>query len=279
MAGKATGTFVIKFGDVPVTVRMYSATDEHNVAFHEYHKDCVARLGRKKVCLRCGNEVVNGDVVKGFTTQEEVLGENGNVLIPGKVVTFTSEELKALKPQGKGMEVKFFVHPSQVPVAALDKPYYIGSDVPSEKKTKTTMKGATGQAFQFFKKSLEASKKWAYVEWTARENKYAGVLIPYERGIVLKRLLWNDELRPFDIPVLDANIPQTLIDVGVKVIAQNTKDFNHTDVVDPTPDMIREIIAKRDAGEVVVVAKEAEEKVEDLGLSELEKLAKQSLKE
>ena len=56
----------ISFGLVTIPVRLYSATEEKDVSFHQVHRDDGGRIRYKRVCSVDGEEVPYGDIAKGY---------------------------------------------------------------------------------------------------------------------------------------------------------------------------------------------------------------------
>jgi Ku protein len=72
-------------------VKVYKATDEptEGVSFRQIHAACNHRVTQPKRCDHCNTTVSNSDVVKGV--------EHGDGFL-----TFTDDEIKALKPEAAG---------------------------------------------------------------------------------------------------------------------------------------------------------------------------------
>jgi len=106
----------INFGLVNVAVKVYAATENHDVKFHQRHggqAGCRGLLGRQNVCKDCGQVVEFGDIVKGFD-------------VDGATVILTGDELAAVENEaGKALEVVQFVHAEEVDPMLLQAPYYL----------------------------------------------------------------------------------------------------------------------------------------------------------
>src|SRR5437763_6458500 len=74
----------ISFGLVSIPVKLYSATEEKNVAFHQVHRDDGGRIRYKRVCAIDGEEVTYGDIAKGYE------------LPSGETVILTAEDFEGL---------------------------------------------------------------------------------------------------------------------------------------------------------------------------------------
>src|SRR5436305_4876806 len=74
----------ISFGLVTIPVKLYSATEEKDVAFHQVHREDGGRVRYKRVCQVDGEEVSYGDIAKGFE------------LPTGEMVVLTDDDLADL---------------------------------------------------------------------------------------------------------------------------------------------------------------------------------------
>ncbi len=56
----------ISFGLVTIPVKLYSATEEKDVSFHQVHREDGGRIRYKRVCQVDGEEVPYADIAKGY---------------------------------------------------------------------------------------------------------------------------------------------------------------------------------------------------------------------
>src|SRR5919109_1659964 len=56
----------ISFGLVTIPVKLYSATEQGDVAFHQVHREDGGRIRFKRVCTKDGEEVPYSDIAKGY---------------------------------------------------------------------------------------------------------------------------------------------------------------------------------------------------------------------
>src|SRR5690606_35180600 len=74
----------VSFGLVNVPVRLYSATENHDVQFRQVHQEDGGRIKYKRVCSIDGEEVAYDDIAKGYETED------------GDMVVLTDEDFKDL---------------------------------------------------------------------------------------------------------------------------------------------------------------------------------------
>ena len=60
----------VSFGLVNVPVRLYSATENHDVQFRQVHEKDGGRIKYQRVCSIDGEQVAYSDIAKGYETPE-----------------------------------------------------------------------------------------------------------------------------------------------------------------------------------------------------------------
>ncbi|MDQ2756693.1 MAG: Ku protein [Actinomycetota bacterium] len=162
----------VSFGLVNVPVKLYSATEDHDISFRQVHREDGGQIRYKRVCSIDGEEVAYDDIAKGYQTED------------GQMVVITDDDLKELPNQSsKEIAVEKFVPSDQVDPLLLDKPYYLEPE-----------KGA-GKPYALLRDALEAADRMALVTVAIRNRKNMAVLRVREGVIVLQTMLWPDEIR------------------------------------------------------------------------------------
>ena len=107
----------VSFGLVNVPVRLFSATENHDVQFRQVHREDAGRIRYKRVCQTCGEEVAYDDIAKGYETED------------GEMVVLTDEDFADLPSRtSKEISVEKFVPADQIDPMLLDKSYYLEPD-------------------------------------------------------------------------------------------------------------------------------------------------------
>jgi len=99
----------VSFGLVSIAVKLYSATEEKDIRFHQVHREDAGRIKYQRVCSVCGKQVTYDDIAKGY----DVGG--------GEIVVLTDEDFAELPlPTSHAIEVMEFVPAAwpAVPAAA-----------------------------------------------------------------------------------------------------------------------------------------------------------------
>src|SRR6185312_9823574 len=114
---RAIWTGNITFGMVTVPVKMFGATEEKRVAFHQVHADDGGRVRQRRICELDGEEVPLSDVAKGYELPD------------GDVVVLSEEDFEALpEAVAKTIAVESFVPEEQIDPIMYSKSYYLGPD-------------------------------------------------------------------------------------------------------------------------------------------------------
>ena len=95
---RAIWSGAISFGLVNVPIKLYSATSQKTVRFHQLHAKDGVRIQQKRICPADGEEVSYEDIVKGYE------------IAPDRYVIIRQEELDALDPRHtKTIDIESFV--------------------------------------------------------------------------------------------------------------------------------------------------------------------------
>lgn len=162
----------MSFGLVNVPVRLYSATENHDLSFHQVRAADGSRVRYKRVAQADGEEVAYRDIAKGYQADD------------GTTVILTDEDLATLPHRSsKEIAVESFVPNAQIDPILYDKAYYIEPDAMGAK------------AYGLLREALRESERVAVVTVSVRSRMTMAVLRVLDDVIVLQTLLWPDEVR------------------------------------------------------------------------------------
>lgn len=219
----------VAFGLVNVPVRLYAATGEHEVRLHQVHREDGGRIRYRKVCSVDGETVEWSDIAKGYETAD------------GEVVVLTDEDFEQL-PLSTEREIAVleFVPADQVDPIMLQKTYYLEPERTAAKP------------YALLRGALEETDRVAVVKVAIRQRESMAVLRVRGRVIVLQTLLWPDEVRAADFPVLDEDVtvrPQELT-MASSLVESLAADFDPSQYEDAYVTALEELIAaKVEAGD------------------------------
>jgi DNA end-binding protein Ku len=170
---------VVSFGLVSVAVRLYAATHNHDIRFHQVHDADGGRIRYKRVCEVCGNEVEYADLAKGYETED------------GELVTLDSDDMASLPlSSSREIEVVEFVPAEQVDPLLLDRSYYLEPDAKAVKP------------YALLREALRKVDRMAVVKVALRQRETLALLRVRGEVIVLQTMLWPDEVRDPDFQTL-----------------------------------------------------------------------------
>ena len=170
----------VSFGLVNVPVRLYAATQEHDIRFHQVHRDDGGRIRMKRICSVCGEEVAYDQLAKGYETDD------------GGSSCSTDEDFEALPlATEREIDVVEFVPADQVDPILFGRTYYLEPEARAAKP------------YALLREALETTDRMAVVKVALRQRESLAVLRVRDRVIVLQTLLWPDEVRAADFPILD----------------------------------------------------------------------------
>ena len=109
----------VSFGLVSIGVKLYSATEDKDIRFHQVHATDGGRVKYKRVCSIDGEEVEYSDIAKGYELPD------------GQVVILTDEDFDDLPlSTRREIEVLEFVDQDEIDPIQFEKTYYLEPDGP-----------------------------------------------------------------------------------------------------------------------------------------------------
>jgi DNA end-binding protein Ku len=175
---------VVSFGLVSVAVRLYAATYNHDIRFHQVHHEDGGRIHYKRVCDLCGRDVEYVDIAKGYETED------------GELVMLDSDDMSSLPlSSSREIEVVEFVPAEQVDPLLLDRSYYLEPDAKAVKP------------YALLREALRKADQMAVVKVALRQRETLALLRVRDNIIVLQTMLWPDEVRVPDFQTLADDVP------------------------------------------------------------------------
>ncbi len=226
---RAMWSGAVSFGLVSVPVKLYSATTNHDIRFHQVHAADGGRIKYKRTCSIDGEEVDYADIVKGYETED------------GELITLDEEDLDSL-PTASGHEIDVieFVPADQIDPLLFDKSYYLEPEAKAAKP------------YALLREALVQTDRMAVVRVALRQRETLALLRVRDKVIVLQTMLWPDEVREPEFDILDAEVelrPQELT-MAASLVESLGADFDPTQFHDEYRDAVVELIErKRTTGE------------------------------
>ncbi|WP_300012545.1 Ku protein [Pseudonocardia sp.] len=226
---RAMWSGAVSFGLVSVPIKLYAATTNHDIRFHQVHGADGGRIKYKRTCSLDGEEVDYADIVKGYETDD------------GELITLTEEDMDAL-PTATGHEIDVieFVPADQIDPLLFDKSYYLEPEAKAAKP------------YALLREALIDTDRMAVVKVALRQRETLALLRVRGKAIVLQTMLWPDEVREPEFDILDNDVelrPQEL-QMAASLVESLGADFDPDDFHDEYRDAVVAMIEqKRSTGE------------------------------
>lgn len=231
---RAIWTGSIAFGLVNVPVKLYSATENHDVRMHQVHAKDGGRIRNQHRCEKCGKTVEYDDIEKAYDD-----GEHRVVL--------TDEDFEALPAEDNDdIDVLQFVPSDEIDPIMLEKSYFLE---PTSK---------TPKAYLLLRQTLEDTERTAIVKLTLRTRTRLAVLRVCGKVLMIQTLRWADELRDVDFKGVNskAKISDKELEMSKKLVESYSEDFTPEEFSDDYQVELRKLIdAKIESGESFDVEK------------------------
>ena len=213
----------ITFGLVNVPVKLYSATEDHDVSLHQVHDEDGGRIRYQRKCEVC-------DKVVDYEHIDKAYAEGATTVV------LTEDDLKSLpEERSKEIEVVEFVPSEQIDPIMLDRSYFLEPDKVGTK------------AYALLRRTLEETDRTAIVQFSLRQKTRLGALRARGDVLMLQSLLWDDEVREADFDSLKDTpkvSPQEL-KMSASLVDNMATDFAPDKFGDEYQDQLRKLIAAK----------------------------------
>jgi DNA end-binding protein Ku len=220
----------VAFGLVNVPVKLYSATEDHDVKLHQVHEKDGGRIRYQRRCEVCGEIVEYKDIDKAYDDGEQT-------------VVLTDEDLDSLPVEkNREIDVVEFVPSDQIDPIMFDRSYYLE---PDSKSTK---------AYVLLRRTLEDTDRTAVVKFALRQKTRLAALRVRGDVLMLQTLLWEDEVREAAFPALeeDVRVSAKEREMSAALVESFSSDFKPEDFMDEYQEQLRTLIeAKLEQGETL----------------------------
>jgi DNA end-binding protein Ku len=220
----------VAFGLVNVPVKLYSATEDHDIKLHQVHEKDGGRIRYQRRCEVCGEIVEYKDIDKAYDDGEQT-------------VVLTDEDLDSLPVEkNREIDVVEFVPSDQIDPIMFDRSYYLE---PDSKSTK---------AYVLLRRTLEDTDRTAVVKFALRQKTRLAALRVRGDVLMLQTLLWEDEVREAAFPALeeDVRVSAKEREMSAALVESFSSDFKPEDFTDEYQEQLRTLIeAKLEQGETL----------------------------
>lgn len=210
----------IAFGLVNVPVKVYSATEDHDVHLHQVHDKDGGRIKYQRRCEICSKIVDFSHIDKAYEEGE-------------KTVILTEEDLSDLpEERSREIEVVEFVPSEQLEPIMFDRSYFLEPD------------GNSTKAYVLLRRTLEETERTAIVHFALRQKTRLGALRVHGEVLMLQSLLWDDEVREASFSALDekVRISAKELQMSASLVDSFAADFAPEKFTDDYQEQLRELI-------------------------------------
>lgn len=225
----------VSFGLVTIPIKLYSATEERDISFHQVRRSDGSRIRYRRIAEADGQEVAYADIAKGYQLPD------------GDVVVLTDDDFADLPlSTTRAVDVLQFVPMDQLDPIYFAKSYYLEPE-------KTAAK-----AYVLLRDALAASGMVGVVKVALRSREQLAALRVRDDVLVLETMLWPDEVRTPDFAFLDDDVatrPQEM-QMAESLIESMTGDFDPTQYSDEYRQALQQVIDAKAEGREVIEAPE-----------------------
>jgi DNA end-binding protein Ku len=219
----------LAFGLVNVPIKVYSATEDHDIRFHQVHRADGGRIKYQRICEADGKEVAYADIAKAYESDD------------GRTVVLDDEDFDQLPVNsGHEIEVLSFVPADQIDSVLFDRSYYLEPD------------GKSPKAYVLLRQVLEKTDRVAVVHFALRQKTRLALLRVRDEVLMVQTLLWPDEVRKAEFPSLETKVAvkSAELKMAMNLVDSFAGDFSPSEYDDEYREQLQQLIdAKLDGGE------------------------------
>jgi DNA end-binding protein Ku len=222
----------VSFGLVNVPVKLYAATESHDISFRQVHREDGGRIKYQRTCSIDGEEVPYSEIAKGYETED------------GELVILTDEDFASLpSTSSREIAVHKFVPVDQIDPMLLEKSYYLEPE------------GTGKKPYALLRQALLDADRMAVVTVALRQRTTTAVLRVRGDAIVLQTMMWPDEIRQPDLSLASTDevgeVSKAEVQMAHLLVETLAGDFDADEYEDDYSTAVHALVeAKIEGGEV-----------------------------
>jgi len=228
MPPRSVSTASLTFGLVSIPVRLFPATSSKTIRFNLLHAKDNSRIQEKIFCPVEEQIIDRSELVRGYEVEK------------GRYVTFTDEELKKLEAQADhAIEITEFIPVTEVDPVYFENSYLLGCEPTSAK------------AYHLLKEAMAKANRVGVAKFTMRGKERLVLIRPFDKGLMLHTMYYEDEVRSFkEIDHgADAPVKESELNLAQRLLADLTeKKFNPEKYKDTYRERVIEAAEQKMAG-------------------------------
>jgi DNA end-binding protein Ku len=233
----------VSFGLVSIGVKLYTATEERDVSFHQVRRTDGARIRYKRVAETDGEEVAYADIAKGYQ------------LPSGETVILTDEDFADLPlPTARVVDVVQFVPLDQIDPIYFAKSYYLE---PEQNAIKP---------YLLLRDALEESEMAGLVKVAIRNREQLATLRVRDGVIVMETMIWPDEIRQPEFGFLNSDVQLRPAEkqMARSLVESMAGDFDPDEYTDNYREALQAVIEAKVEGREIVEPEEAQPRADNV---------------
>lgn len=231
---RATWKGSITFGLVSIPVKAYNAAVPKEIKFTLLHSKDGGRIRYKKFCEKCGEEVHDEEITRGFEISKN------------EFVILTDEDLEKIPlKSAKNIEIKQFFEPSELGIIYYSHFYYLSPEKGAEK------------AYYLLKRAMGETKLMGIGKIGMRGREGLVTLREFNGGILLGNLHYIDEIRsPKEIPGwgIEADVSEEELELAKKLVIAMKKPLKLEEFRNEYKEALMKLIDAKIAGKEVIIS-------------------------
>ena len=235
MAARPTWKGYLKVSLVTIPIKVYPATESSGtISFNQLHAECRSRIQQKRWCPKCGREVPNAEIAKGYEFEK------------GHYVVLSEADFDKVRPPStRVIELTQFADDTSLDPIYIDRAYYLAPD------------GAVAaDAFAVMREGMAGKAGIGKLALYGRE--YLVAVRPQANGMVMYTLHHAAEIRGIDTVEELASVPRQVkadeLKLAKQVIGTFDKVFDMASYHDQYKEELRQVIDAKIAGREVVAS-------------------------
>lgn len=236
---------------------MFSTADHSSdIRFNMLDPEHKVRVKQQYVSSKDGRVIPRNELIKGYEFTKN------------HYVTFSDEELQALLEKASpSIEITEFVPLEEVDPIFFEKAYFLGPEKGGER------------AYRLLAAAMRETGRCAVAKYAARGKQYLVLLRPFEDGLIMQQLYYDDEIRAFDeVPVgEEVELKEGELELAIQLIDQIASDsFDPAQYEDEVRGRILAAIQQKVEGQEIAEVTAEEPKAQIIDLMEALKASLQS---
>jgi DNA end-binding protein Ku len=252
MAARAMWKGVIRFEDVEVPVKLYSAVQDRAVHFRLLHEKDMQPVKQQMVHPGTGKVVDSPDIRRAFETED------------GDLVMLDDDELAELEPDAsRDIEITRFVDDEAITHQWYERPYFLGPDDDAE-------------SYFALVEALRKKGRDGIARWVMRKKEYVGALRAHGDYLMLMTLRRAGEVVPASALKAPGgrSLDKREVNMATQLVSALEDDLDLAEFRDEYRDRVLELVEAKAEGKVVKFPDAPKRQAE----ASLEKMLEESLK-